>query len=443
MIAGQAETRPALGKPDSRDIDIYVARFDAQGVLDPTFGTGGIEHIDLSDGRGPGNTINGDQAWGLEIRPDQKLVVFGSKGIHLAEPARTDRDIVAIQLETDGDPDPTFGTGGVATTRNPGLSENPRHGLIQADGKLIATGYANVGVAPNASNRPFIYRFNANGTSDATFGNGGVATGEVGGPAPNGGAEVYGVVQQGDKYVFAGYGSRSTTPANGLDVVVYRFDANGVYDRTFGQDGLFTYNRANGADRARDITALADGRLVTGGSTETAGNVDGLILVIKPDGSGTDASVGSNGALIRDLGGRQRLLLGRHHRLQRHQDRRPRLSRGRRRHPRRVRDLARRSPAGGRRSGRPGRSAGPRRPDGQPGTWRGRPRRPRGQERHQRPFDQPRDGHLQADRQAQEQDQLQDQAHPPQVEQGDAQADASPARSSPPAAPRRARARRR
>ena len=81
-----------------------------------------------------------------------------------------------------------------------------------------------------------------------------MATGEVGGPAPNGGAEVYGVVQQGDKYVFAGYGSRSTTPANGLDVVVYRFDANGIYDRTFGQDGLFTYNRVNGADRARDLT---------------------------------------------------------------------------------------------------------------------------------------------------------------------------------------------
>ena len=87
VVAGQAETPPAAGKVDSRDIDIYVARFDTEGVLDPTFGTGGIERIDLSDGRGPANAINGDQAYGLAIKPDGKLLVFVSKGIDFAEPA--------------------------------------------------------------------------------------------------------------------------------------------------------------------------------------------------------------------------------------------------------------------------------------------------------------------------------------------------------------------
>ena len=271
-------------------------------MLDPSFGTGGIERIDLSDGRGPANAINGDQAYGLAIKPDGKLLVYGSKGIDFAEPARTDRDIAVVQLETDGDPDPTFGTAGVATTRNAGVSENPRHGLLQADGKIIATGY---GTGIGGAVRPFIYRFNANGTTDAGFGTNGVATDEVGGPAP-GFAEVYDVVQQGDKYVFAGYGSRSTTPANGIDVVLYRFNANGTYDRTFGDNGLFTYNRVNGADRARKLTSLSDGRLVIAGSTATADAsplVDALILVVKADGSGPDTSVGQGGALIRDLGG--------------------------------------------------------------------------------------------------------------------------------------------
>ena len=302
VVAGQAETPPAAGKLDSRDIDIYVARFDTEGVLDPSFGTGGIERIDLSDGRGPANAINGDQAYGLSIKPDGKLLVYGSKGIDFAEPARTDRDIAVVQLETDGDPDPTFGTAGVAMTRNAGVSENPRHGLLQADGKIIATGY---GTGVGGAVRPFIYRFNATGTADAGFGTNGVATDEVGGPAP-GFAEVYDVVQQGDKYVFAGYGSRSTTPANGIDVVLYRFNANGTYDRTFGDNGLFTYNRVNGADRARKLTSLSDGRLVIAGSTATADAsplVDALILVVKADGSGPDTSVGQGGALIRDLGG--------------------------------------------------------------------------------------------------------------------------------------------
>ena len=88
--------------------------------------------------------------------------------------------------------------------------------------------------------------------------------------------------------------------------MVYRFNANGSYDRTFGDNGLFTYNRVNGADRARKLTSLADGRLVIAGSTATADAsplVDALILVVKADGSGPDTSVGQGGALIRDLGG--------------------------------------------------------------------------------------------------------------------------------------------
>ena len=76
-------------------------------------------------------------------------------------------------LETDGDPDPTFGAGGVATTRNAGVSENPRHGLLQADGKIIATGY---GTGTGGAVRPLIYRLNDNGSNDARFGTRGVPT---------------------------------------------------------------------------------------------------------------------------------------------------------------------------------------------------------------------------------------------------------------------------
>ena len=144
VVAGQAETPPAAGKPDSRDIDIYVARFDTEGVLDPTFGTGGIERIDLCRRPRPGQRHQRRPG----LRPlDQAGRQARSSSAPRASTsptrARTDRDIAVIQLETDGDPDPTFGTAGVAMTRNAGVSENPRHGLLQADGKIIATGYGN------------------------------------------------------------------------------------------------------------------------------------------------------------------------------------------------------------------------------------------------------------------------------------------------------------
>jgi uncharacterized delta-60 repeat protein len=299
LVSGQAETPPAAGKPDSRDIDIYVARLNANGTPDGTFGVGGVKRIDLSNGVGAGNTINGDQTYGLQLRPDGKIVVVASKGLDSAEPGRTDRDIGVVQLLSNGDPDPQFGTTGTVFTRNAGISENPRHALLQADGKVVVASY---GSPAGGQVRPYLFRFTDTGTTDAAFGNAGVATGEIGGPAP-GFAESYQLVQQGDGYVGTGYGSRSTTPANGIDVVLYRFTGAGVWDRNFGDDGLFTWNRVNGADRGRSLTSLPDGRLVVAGSTATADatpDLDGLILVVAPDGKSVNQAMQVNLGGIND-----------------------------------------------------------------------------------------------------------------------------------------------
>ena len=214
VIVGQGETPPSAGRPDSRDIDIYVARFDPDGTPDATFGTNGVKRLDLANGVGAGNTINADQVYGLALRPDDSIVVFGSKGLDSADPGRTDRDIVAVQLEDDGDPDPTFGIGGVATTRNAGVSENPRRGLIQADGKIVATGYGNGHRRPDAAVRVPLQRRRHDGHRRSAPAAWPPTRSAVPRPAC---AEVYGVVQQGEKYVFTGYGSRSTTPAAGID----------------------------------------------------------------------------------------------------------------------------------------------------------------------------------------------------------------------------------
>lgn len=301
VVVGQAETPPAAGKPDSRDLDVYVARFDTDGTPDGTFGVGGVQRVDLSNGVAAGNTVNTDQAYGVLIRPDGKVVVTGTKGTDSGTPAVTDRDVVTIQLTTTGAPDNAYGVNGVAVSTVVGVNENPRHGVLEPNGRVVVASY---GTGIGGQTRPFIHRFLANGTPDATFGNGGVATAEVGGPAP-GLAEAYDLALQGDKYVIAGYGSRSTTPANGIDVVVYRFNANGTWDLTFGEAGLTTYNRVNGADRGRDLTVLGDGRIVVAGSSATADTtpiLDGLVLVVNPNGS-LDTSVGAGGAFIVDLGG--------------------------------------------------------------------------------------------------------------------------------------------
>lgn len=327
VVSGQAETPAGSGKPDSRDIDIYVTRFNADGTLDVTFGTNGVTRVDLSDGitafvppvppttpsttppPTPTTSIRGDQAYGLSHRPDDKLLITGVKGSDSADfETRPDQDLAVVQLTANGVLDPGFGADGVAVARTPGINENPRQGVVEADGKFLTTGYGN---APGTPTRPWLYRFNPDGTADTTFGENGIATGPVGGAG--GRAEVYGAVKQGDHYVLAGYGSRNETPAD-TDLVLYRFTGAGVWDESFGRDGLVTYagKTPGGPERARNLTALPDGRIVAVGGAQVSSppaNVDGLIFVVKPDGT-PDESVGEGGALTVDFGGPQDFFYG-------------------------------------------------------------------------------------------------------------------------------------
>jgi uncharacterized delta-60 repeat protein len=307
VVTGQAETPATSGKPDSRDIDIYAARFNVNGSLDVTFGTNGVTRIDLSDGIRPvtdpaatSSSVTGDQSYGVSKRADDKLLLTTVQGLDTSDNAtRTDVDVAVVQLTKNGLLDPTWGKNGVAQARTPGVADGPRQGVVDADGKFLTTSYGPP--AGTTKNRPYLYRFNTDGSADTTFGTNGIATALVGGP--NGLAEVYGAVPQGDKYVLTGYGSRNETPTN-TDALVYRFNHDGTWDQSFGRDGLVTYDGpSGGADRARNITKLADGRFVAVGGTETGpGRVDGLIFVVKADGT-ADTSVGTAGGLVADLGG--------------------------------------------------------------------------------------------------------------------------------------------
>ncbi|WP_354699363.1 tail fiber protein [Paraconexibacter sp. AEG42_29] len=303
VIAGTAE---ATGGADSRDTDAVVVRFNTDGTPDATFGTGGVARLNLSDGRTPAalETIVGDQAWGVKIRPTGQIVVAASKGVQSDEvPARTTRTIAAVQLTSAGALDASFGTAGVGLSETGG-SLNVRNGTLTDDGDFLIASYGGTPV------RPSIHRFLANGAKDTTWGNAGVASGAIGGPAP-GFAEAYTVVPHGSGVIGVGYGSRSTTPANGVDAVAYRFNAAGVWDQTFGNGGLLSYDRVAGADRLRNVVALPDGRFAGVGSTEdpavtgppaVASNVNGLVLFFDGDGN-IDTSEGTGGAFNVDLGG--------------------------------------------------------------------------------------------------------------------------------------------
>src|SRR5690349_12187349 len=69
-----------------------------------------------------------------------------------------------------GDLDSTFGTGGMVIT-DLGTREDHLYDIaLQPDGKIVAVGYKMVG----GDFQPVMLRYNADGTADSSFGNGGL-----------------------------------------------------------------------------------------------------------------------------------------------------------------------------------------------------------------------------------------------------------------------------
>jgi len=135
--------------------DFCIARFNSNGTLDNSFGTGGkvIQPIGSDDDRGES----------LAIQPDGKILLGGSckNG--------SNYDFCIARFNSNGTLDTSFGIGG-KVIRRIGSSLGYVHSLaIQPDGKILLGGHCN-----NASNIDFcIARFNSDGSLNTSFGTGG------------------------------------------------------------------------------------------------------------------------------------------------------------------------------------------------------------------------------------------------------------------------------
>jgi uncharacterized delta-60 repeat protein len=293
LIAGPVEKNVKATGTAAKDTDIAVLRFDAAGKPDATFGKGGRALVDIGTGKPiDAETYVADNSWGVAALPDGRIVFFGST----PSADREDADYAIVGLTSTGALDPNFGTKGKTIVDLDKTGDSPRNMVVQPDGKLVFTGYSK-----NAEDvvSPVLIRTTSDGKLDTAFGTNGVANHLV---LPGGVAESYTVGLQGDKYVMAGYG-HGADPAEKVDLVSYRFNADGSWDKTYGTDGLTRIDVAKDADRGRNLAVLPDGRILAVGSgSPSAGLVDAMVVLLDKDGKSIPA-FGTAGHALSDLGG--------------------------------------------------------------------------------------------------------------------------------------------
>ncbi len=142
----------------SRGQDFGAARYNADGSLDATFGTGGLVSTDLFG-------ASFDFARAMALQPDGKIVIAGQTSTSLIA---TDQDFALLRYNSDGTVDTTFGTNGrVRTDFGAGNLESAFSVAIDSVGRIVAAGYT---TAAGAAGREFaVARYNLDGTLDTTF----------------------------------------------------------------------------------------------------------------------------------------------------------------------------------------------------------------------------------------------------------------------------------
>jgi uncharacterized delta-60 repeat protein len=246
--------------------EFALARYDTDGTLDTTFGTNGKVTTGFTDGA---------FANAVAIQSDGKIVAAGGAGAEFA----------LARYDTDGSLDPTFGTGGTVTTSLTSGNDQANGVAIQADGKIVAAGFA----TPGSPWRPWfaLARYLSDGTVDTAFGDGGIVLTRFG---VSGVAHAV-VLQPNQKIVAAG--------TNGGGFALARYDSDGSLDTAFGNAGkVATLLPGDAGGTAYAVALQPDGKIVAAGSYDffwfalARFNLHG----------GLDRTFGRDGFVITDVG---------------------------------------------------------------------------------------------------------------------------------------------
>ncbi|MBI2960352.1 MAG: hypothetical protein HYY28_08565, partial [Betaproteobacteria bacterium] len=266
----------AAGTASGTTLTFALVRYNADGGLDSSFGSGGKVVTQFGAGQ---NSLSG-----VAIQSDGKIVAAGSSNSRIND--YTTSDFALLRYNADGTLDESFGTGGKVITAV-GTGQDTAYAVAtQSDGKIVAAGKSGTSFA--------VLRYNSNGTLDAGFGSGGKVLTAAGASASSAQSVV---IQSDGRIVAAGTADKVFAAA--------RYNADGALDAEFGTNGRVLTDVGTGDDVGRAVAIQADGKLVVAGyagnSTSTNTSID--VAMVRYNANGTlDTSFGSVGKVTTDIG---------------------------------------------------------------------------------------------------------------------------------------------
>ncbi len=262
-----------------------LARYQATGVLDLSFGVEGI--VVPVAGSGP--------AWytSVQMLSDGRILAAGKCSTVPLGPPGT--GLCVARHLSDGTLDASYGVSGQATARSD-VSSVAAALAVQVDEKAVVAARCNSPLLPN--NAFCVLRFNADGTPDMSFGDNGVAATTKGSsPSSSNLAPLAILLTAGGRIVVGGYCS----PGNQSSFCLMRHLADGSLDADFGDSGIVV-TPVGLTGGVKSMAVQVDGKLLAAGDCLIhITRIDFCAARYRPDGT-LDETFGVGGTFTAPIG---------------------------------------------------------------------------------------------------------------------------------------------
>ena len=217
-----------------------TARFLANGTFDSGFA-----------GKGYSVLQQVYIAFDVALQPDGKIII-GGQGLD-------ENSFMLARYSSDGTLDGSFGSEGIVLNDISSMSEFISSIALLPDGKILAAGRYDYNSQYANYFKTAVIRYNANGSPDNSFGNNSIANLQF----DNASADPKKIMLQNDgKILIAG---DYTDIYNFHEPMLARFNANGITDSLFGNNGSMVTTQFGDSVSCRSAVLQPDGKVLLGG----------------------------------------------------------------------------------------------------------------------------------------------------------------------------------